>query len=136
MEFEVIKTDLKDISDFRVLFLHENKFQFIHNKCHDYGWADVYLFSINGTRAGYGAIWGANERGSRDAIFEFYLTAPFRTFSNIIFTEFYTISGATLVECQSNDLFLTSMLYEYSNNIQAEAKLFEDHEQRYKSQEK
>jgi RimJ/RimL family protein N-acetyltransferase len=72
---------------------------------------------------------GANKREDRDAIFEFYLTPPFRKFSNIVFGEFLSVSQAILIHCQSNDFLLTSMLYEYANNIQAEAILFEDRSQ-------
>jgi RimJ/RimL family protein N-acetyltransferase len=127
MEIKVIKVELEEIRDFRILFLRENDFQFIFNKCHDYGWADTYLFVMDGIRVGYGAVWGQSKREDRDAIFEFYIIKPFSNFSNFIFTEFHTASGATFIECQSNDLLLSSMLYEYSQNINAEAVLFEDH---------
>ncbi|MEP6948650.1 MAG: GNAT family N-acetyltransferase [Ginsengibacter sp.] len=121
-----MKVELEEIMAFRILFLHANGFQFIHNKCHDYGWADTYLFTINGKKAGYGAVWGKSIREARDAIFEFYVIKPLSHFSNFIFQEFYPASGATFIECQSNDPLLSSMLYEYSQNINAEAILFED----------
>jgi RimJ/RimL family protein N-acetyltransferase len=127
MEIKIIKIELEEIRAFRILFLHENGFQFIHNKCHDYGWADTYLFLLDGIKVGYGAIWGQSKREDRDAIFEFYVIKPFRKFSNFIFPELYSIPGVTCIECQSNDLLLSSMLYEYSQNINAEAILFEDH---------
>ena len=127
MEIKVIKVELEEIRAFRILFLQENDFQFIFNKCHDYGWADTYLFLIDGIRVGYGAVWGQSKREDRDAIFEFYVIKPFSNFSNFIFPEFNSVSGATFIECQSNDLLLSSMLYEYSQNINAEAILFEDH---------
>ena len=129
MDIEVLKTGLEEVRDFRVLFLHENNFQFIYNKCHDYGWADTYLFTIDGVKAGYGAVWGADKREDRDAIFEFYLTPPFRKLSNVVFSKFHSASGATIIECQSNDLLLTTMLYRYAHDIQAEAILFEEHHQ-------
>lgn len=129
MGIKVIKTGLSEVRDFRALFLHENNFQFIYNKCHDYGWADTYLFTIDDIKAGYGAVWGANKREDRDAVFEFYLTPPFRRFSSIIFSRFHLASRATIIECQSNDLLLTTMLYKYADNIRAEAILFEDHYQ-------
>ena len=65
--------DLEEIQTFRILFLHENDFQFIYNKCHDYGWADTYLFVIDGISVGYGSVWGQSNREDRDAIFEFYV---------------------------------------------------------------
>ncbi|HXL57022.1 MAG TPA: GNAT family N-acetyltransferase [Chitinophagaceae bacterium] len=127
MELKVINTRLEEIQAFRILFLHENNFQFIYNKCHDYGWADTYLFTIDDIKIGYGSVWGKDRREDRDTIFEFYLIQPFRKFSNLIFPKFYTVSGARFIECQSNDLLLSSMLYEYAKNINAEAILFEDH---------
>ena len=36
MEIKIIKTDLASTRDFRVLFLHENHFQFVHDKCQLY----------------------------------------------------------------------------------------------------
>jgi RimJ/RimL family protein N-acetyltransferase len=127
MEIKVIKVGLEEIEDYRILFLRESNFQFIFNKCHDYDWADTYLFLIDGIRAGYGSVWGQSRREDRDAIFEFYIIRPFSNFSNFIFAEFHLVSGATFIECQSNDSLLSSMLYEYSQNVNAEAILFEDH---------
>jgi GNAT superfamily N-acetyltransferase len=126
MEIKVTKTNLQEIQAFRVLFLNENNFQFIYNKCHDFGWADTYLFIMDEIKIGYGSVWGKDKREDRDAIFEFYLLKPFRKFSNLIFPEFISVSGATFIECQSNDMLLSSMLYEYAQNVNAEAILFED----------
>jgi len=127
MEIKVTKVELEEIQAFRILFLRENDFQFIFNKCHEYGWADTYLFLIDGRRVGYGSVWGQSKRENRDAIFEFYIIKPFSHFSNVVFAEFHSFCGATFIECQSNDFLLSSMLFEYSQNINAEAILFEDH---------
>src|SRR5947208_11011473 len=127
MKFNVAKTILKEIQPLRSLFLHENKFQFVHNKCHENGWADDYVFTMNDIKIRYGSVWGKDKREDRDAIFEFYLLKPFRKFSNFVFPEFISASGAIYIESQSNDLLLSSMLYEYAQNINAEAILFEDH---------
>jgi RimJ/RimL family protein N-acetyltransferase len=126
-QLTVTKTNLKDIEPFRTSFLQENNFQFTYNKCHQYGWADTWLFEVNGVRAGYGAIWGQSKREDRDAIFEFYLIKPYRKLATAIFEKFISVSGATWIECQSNDHQITSMLYEFASNILAEAILFEDH---------
>jgi len=126
MELKVTKTGIEAIRELRELFLKESHFEFIYNKCHENGWADIWLFLIDEQKAGYGALWGADKREDRDAVFEFYLTPPFRKTANLIFKEFAAISGATLIECQSNDLLLVSMLYEFAQNINAEAILFED----------
>ena len=129
MQCKVVKTDLEEIKPLRVLFLHEGNFQFIHNKCHLYGWADCYLFLDDEKKIGYGAVWGQNKREDRDAIFEFYIIDSYKKFANIIFPEFHVTCGAIVIECQSNEPLLPSMLYEYCENINAEAILFEDHHQ-------
>ena len=126
MEIEIIKTNLEEIKAFRVLFLQENNFQFVCDKCHYYGWADTYLFTVNGEKAGYGSVWGTNKREDRDAIFEFYLLKPFRKMADLVFPQFHNQSGAVYIESQSNDPLLSSMLYQFSQNINAEAILFKD----------
>jgi RimJ/RimL family protein N-acetyltransferase len=127
MEINVIKVDLKEIQAFRILFLQENNFQFVHNKCHLYNWADTYLFKIDDIKIGYGSVWGRNKREDRDAIFEFYVIISYRKYTNTCFEKFHSSSGVSFIECQSNDLLLSSMLFEYSQNINAEAILFKDH---------
>lgn len=127
MEITVTKTSLEEIQPFRHLFLQENHFQFVYNKCHLYGWADTWLFWVDGIKAGYGAVWGENDRADRDAIFEFYITMPFRQLASRILPAFHAACGASIIECQSNDALLASMLYEFAQNIYAEAILFEEH---------
>jgi GNAT superfamily N-acetyltransferase len=127
MRLQIVKTQSADIKDFRQIFLQENNFQFIYDKCHYYGWADVYVFISNEARIGYGAVWGTDKREDRDTIFEFYLLPPFRKYASSIFHEFISTSGTKKIECQSNDHLLTGMLYEFAKNIYAEAILFEDH---------
>jgi RimJ/RimL family protein N-acetyltransferase len=126
MEFHIVKSILADIESLRDAFLSENKFQFICNKCHAAGWADVYLFSLNDEQVGYGSVWGKDRREDRDTIFEFFLTSPFRKHADQVFSEFIKFSAADFVECQSNDLLLAQMFFVYSRNINAEAILFED----------
>lgn len=127
MEIAICKVGLQEILSFRELFLKENNFQFVCNKCHDYGWSDDYLFTINGVKAGYGCVWGTNRREDRDAIFEFYLLPAYRSLAELVFPKFHELSDAIYIECQTNDLLLTSMLYEFCRDINTEAILFEEH---------
>ena len=63
MEIKIIKTGLSEVQPFRFLFLQENNLQFICNKCHDYGWADNYLFIKDGIKVGMEQYGGkAGER--------------------------------------------------------------------------
>ncbi len=48
MEFQVIKSELKNVESMRRLFLNACQFQFVYNKCHGAGWSDIYLFTHGG----------------------------------------------------------------------------------------
>ena len=126
MEFQIVKSSLVNVEPLRELFLKENTFQFIYNKCHAAGWADVYLFILDGEQAGYGSVWGKDNREDRDTIFEFFLKEPLRKYAGQFFNSFIKVSAASSVECQTNDVSLTQMLFENTGNIVAEAILFED----------
>lgn len=125
-EINITKVPLSDISHFRKQFLHDNNFQFIYNKCHDYGWADTYLITVDDLQIGYGAVWGSDERQARDSIFEYYVIPPYHPLGAKIFPLLIAATNAVYIESQSNDLLLTGMLYEFAQNIYSEAILFED----------
>jgi len=127
MQSKIIKTSLPEIAALRDLFLQEINCQFIYNKCHQFSWADTYQIVINEKLAGYGSVWGKDNRQDRDAIFEFYLLPEYRAHASEIFPVFSAVCGALFVECQTNDPFLTAMLYEYCRDINAEAILFKEH---------
>lgn len=126
LPIDIIKTDLESIHPFRVMFLHENNFQFVCDKCHYYGWSSDYLFKINDTIIGYGCVWGTDKREDRDTIFEFFLLPPYRNIATPVFKAFIAATNAIYIECQSNDLFFSSMCYEFSAQIVPEALLFEE----------
>jgi len=126
MEAEVHKVPLHEIQDLRDLSLRENTFQFVHDKCHGAGWADTYVFAMGKDTVGYGSVWGKDDRQARDTIFEFYLLRSYRKFANIIFPKFRIISDADFLECQTNNMLQSEMMFEYARNIYAEAILFED----------
>jgi GNAT superfamily N-acetyltransferase len=124
---EVIKTDLTQILPLRNLFLQENNFQIRYNACHQRGWTDSYLFTYNEEIVGYGAVKGNEDISDRDTIFEFYILPSFRNLTSLAFSALLHSSGADFIECQSNDRLLTSLLYQYGQNINSNVILFEDH---------
>ncbi len=126
MQTHIKKCELEEIQPLRDLFLQEGNFQFIYNKCHNAGWADTYVFWQEDIKIGYGGVWGKDKREDRDAIFEFYLLPSFRKEAGLVFTAFQAAANASFVESQSNDVLLTSLLYEYGHNIFAERILFKD----------
>lgn len=123
----IIETNLESIQPFRVMFLHENNFQFVCDKCHYYGWSTDYLFKIEDIVIGYGCVWGTDNREDRDTIFEFFLLPPYRNIATHVFKMFVVATKAIYIECQSNDRLLSSMCYEFSSQIVPEALLFEEH---------
>jgi GNAT superfamily N-acetyltransferase len=126
MTVTAIKASLNDILALRGLFLQETNFQIRYNACHERGWTDSYLLKVEGIDVGYGAIKG-QERNDRDTIFEFYVIPPFTKFAAPLFRELISASGVRYIECQSNDLLLSSMLYEFSREICSDVVLFEPH---------
>ena len=127
MSAKAIKTRLEEILPFRNLFLQENNFQIRYNACHERGWTDSYIITYNDAKIGYGSIKGNKNRGDRDTIFEFYLIPSCRNLSSLAFAGLLHSSGASFIECQSNDLLLTSLLYQYGQSINSNVILFEDH---------
>lgn len=120
------KTDLLRIQPLRALFLQEGNFQVRYNACHERGWTDSYLLTSGDVEVGYGSIKG-QELPDRDTAFEFYVIPPFRRHASLWFGELLTVSEADRIECQSNELLLSAMLFEFAANIHATAMLFEDH---------
>lgn len=126
MDLKITKTSLNDILHLRALFLQENNFQIRYNACHERGWSDSYLINIDGDNVGYGSVKGKDDLTKREAIFEFYLMPAWRKNASAIFEKLISVSGTTYIECQSNDLLLSSMLYEFGQNISSDVVLFED----------
>lgn len=125
MILKAVKAKLEDIQPLRTLFLKETNFQIRYNACHERGWMDSYLLRSDDLTIGYGSIKG-QERADRDTIFEFYLAPAFRNLSSLVFAELLAQSQVKYIECQSNDLLLSSMLFEFARDINADTVLFAD----------
>ncbi|MGC3946683.1 MAG: N-acetyltransferase [Chryseolinea sp.] len=126
MLITVARCQLKDIQELRALFLREMNAQFIHDKCHLYGWSDDYVFTVNGVVAGYGCVWGIDRREDRDTIFEFYVLSAYRRHETDIMREFIQISGVAFIECQTNDPNTSRLFFENSSKISVQSILFSD----------
>jgi GNAT superfamily N-acetyltransferase len=125
MIVKAVKTKLEDIQSLRALFLQESNFQVRYNACHQRGWTDSYVLTADDAAIGYGSIKG-QEKDDRDTVFEFYLVPPLRKVSRTAFAELLSASGAKYIECQSNDALLSSMLFEFARDINADTVLFSD----------
>src|SRR5688572_3106781 len=114
------KATLKEIEPLRALFLQETNFQIRFDSCHWRGWSDEYVLRLDDVPVGYGSIKGKEDLKGRDTVFEFYVVPPFRTSSRPLFGELLAASQATHIQCQSNDLLLSSLQSEFARDINAD----------------
>jgi len=126
MTISVDKVELETILPLRALFLQEANRQIRYNACHERGWSDSYLLTINDRAVGYGSVKG-REIPDRDTVFEFFVLPLFRENSAEIFRQLLVASQARWVECQTNDPCLSAMLFEFARNISSDVVLFEEH---------
>lgn len=126
MRFNAVKTGLARIQTLRALFLQEANFQVRYHACHERGWTDSYLLTGDDVEIGYGSIKG-REIADRDTVFEFYVIPPLRKHASRLFRALLDASRAERIECQSNDLLLSAMSFEFAHHIQADTMLFEAH---------
>ncbi len=126
MTISVQKTDLEAILPLRALFIQEANFQIRYNACHERGWSDSYLLTIDDHAVGYGSIKG-REIQDRDTVFEFFVVPPFREYAGELFRQLLAAARPQFIECQSNDLLLSSMLFGFARTIAADVVLFKDH---------
>src|SRR3954453_18199431 len=126
MIIKVVKGDLAEILPLRNLFLQECNFQIRYNACHERGWTDSYILKCNDDKIGYGSIKGNENTKDRDTVFEFYVIPSFRNIAAVAFSELVRVSATTFIECQTNDLLLSSLLYQNGQNINANTVLFDD----------
>jgi GNAT superfamily N-acetyltransferase len=126
MSFKAIKTSLQEIQRFRSLFLQENNFQIRYHACHERGWSDSWLLTVNDLKVGYGSVKGKDNVSDRDAVFEFYVIPHHRNNIHQLFSALLEATGVKHIECQSNDALLSSLLYEFAFQIRSEVVLFKD----------
>jgi len=126
MTLKAIKTNLVEILPLRNLFLQETNFQIRYNAQHERGWSDSYLITHNEEKIGYGSIAGKENISDRDAVFEFYIIPSFRNLAPLAFFELVRASTVSFIICQSNDLLLMWLLFQFGQNINADTVLLEE----------
>ena len=127
MTLNIFKTDLKEILPLRNLFLQEINFQIRYNACHERGWTDSYIVTQDEITIGYGSVKGKENISDRDTVFEFYIIPSFRNIASLAFSALLDFSKVSFIECQTNDLLLTSLLYQHAQNILSDTILFKEH---------
>lgn len=134
MKIEYIPANEEEIKNFRQLFLAEFNNQFVHDKCHYYGWSTNYLLKMDNMPVGYCSSWGMNERNIHDTIFEMYVLPSYRNYVDKLAESILQIPGVHYIQCQSNDPFLAEIFFQYAGNIQAESILFQEYYQTHISE--
>lgn len=88
-------------------------------------WTDPYLLRCRDQVIGYGLIGGVRA-DPKDTIVEYYILPNHRGAALPLFRQLIQLSGAKLIEVQTNDQLLTLMLFDCARNIASETILFHD----------
>jgi len=118
----IVKCQLSNIEQLRAVFLQELNAQVRYDAAHARRGTTHYLIRHDGRDIGYGAIKDAHE--SRGTAFEFYLLPPFRKKALDLLRGLIDASGADALECQTNDVFYTSLVRQLSNDVTSDTVLF------------
>jgi GNAT superfamily N-acetyltransferase len=111
----------------RKLYLQQMNMQIRYDAVHERGWSDAYLIKAGTDPIGYGSIKGKDDLSLRDAIFECYMIPAYQKNARDVFAALLSTCDAKYIECQSNDLLLSQLLYEFSDQISSDTILFGDH---------
>ena len=106
-------------------YREEMSCQIIHYSWLARGWYDAYSIELNREQAGYGCVGGIRGRNRVNAM-EFYVQAQHRGIADRLFSAFIRASGARRIECQTNDVLLTLMMYDTASRIRQGPILFRD----------
>ena len=63
MTVTAVRTKLKAIQALRALFLQSTNFQIRYDACHERGWTDSYLLTVDELQVGYGSVKGQVKAG-------------------------------------------------------------------------
>ena len=118
---------LIEIAPLRESYREEMKCQIIHDSIHGrHGWTREYALELNGTDVGYGSVAMAGPWRESHALYEFYVQPAHRMRTFDLFASLLAVCDAKIIETQTNDRLLTTMLHTFTTNLRAEKILFED----------
>ena len=102
---------LEEVLHLRELYRREMNCQIVHDSLPGRGFGNLFLIRADGRVAGYGFVMGY--RGEpKDLVQEFYVLPVFRGSALPMFRQLVETSRARRIETQTNDVFLTLMLYD------------------------
>jgi len=125
MIIEVSLVPLDDVLPLRELYRREMNCQIVHDSLPGRGFGNLFLNRADGRVAGYGFVMGY--RGEpKDMIQEFYVLPALRGSAQKMFRSLIESSAARRIECQSNDVLLTLMLFDFATDITSDRVVFQD----------
>src|SRR5262245_34753511 len=99
--------------------------QIIHDSLHSReGWTLSYLLRIDGAPVGYGSVAVSGPWKDKPTIFEFFVLPQHRGRLFDLFAALMTETGATLIETQTNDVVLSTILHALAPSVECESILF------------
>ncbi|HJZ91142.1 MAG TPA: GNAT family N-acetyltransferase [Gemmataceae bacterium] len=125
MRMEVVLVQPDDVRALRELYRQEMNCQIVLDSWHGRGWADSYLFRLDGRVVGYGLVGGVHG-DPKDVITEFYVLPAHRAAALPLFERLAAASRARSIEVQTNDVLLTLMLFDCASRIESNTVLFHD----------
>ncbi len=122
---EISRVPLAAILGLRDLYRQEMNCQIVHDSLHARHFLDSYLIRVGGQVAGHGSVMSGDSE-TRDMIKEFYVLPTYRAMALPIFRRLVAVTGAKLIEAQTNDVLLSLMLFDCAGGITSETILFRD----------
>lgn len=127
MTIEALETQPHEIEELRESYRREMACQIIHDSIHSRaGWSKEYLLVESRTTLGYGSVAVGGPWREGPALYEFFVSPPFRTRMFDLFEAILSASQVKKIETQSNDPFLSVMLHAYGRDVTSESILFHD----------
>lgn len=127
MKPSAITASLEEILPWRDIYRLEMSCQIIHDSIHIRpGWTQEYLLQVGSAPVGYGSLAIAGPWKDKPTVYEFFVAPPYRQRMFDLFSVLLSASGAVLIETQSNDVLLTTMLHAFAPSVVSESILFHD----------
>lgn len=127
MQLSVSAVRAEETLTWREQFRREAAGQIVHDSLHTRdGWTESYLFAVDGTPTGYGAVAvGGPWQGTR-TVFEFYLIPTPHGQAAELFANFLQASAATHLEFQTSHALLNVLARSSAERLTVEKIVFRD----------
>lgn len=120
-------TNIDEILPWRDRYRKEMDTQIVHDSMHArLGWTQPYRLSIGGHMVGYASVLIGGPWSGKPTAFEFFVSPEYRMCVFDLFTVFLKASGAGMLRAQSNDPFMSVMLFSFGKFTTSERILFCD----------